>query len=154
MKAKVKKALIGLTLLLIVGTAWITYICITRPITHEMVHIEGYYKWTQGEGTLTHPIFLAFTRDGRFRESLRGTSTNWLHSRFPHITNGKEYPDDCYRSENSPKKSYGGVEPDEILWLNGYKLNPAEEGALEGVNSGYCALIKEGKILEFRWVKG
>ena len=125
----------------------------TCPITNEMVGTQGYFKWTQGHRETTYPIHQAFTRDYRLRNSLKGESIEWILERYPEASNGSEYAANSYRGSYKPDSASDGQLIDEVYWLDG--INPIEYGIENAENNfGFCVLVREGKIVEFRWIKG
>lgn len=124
------------------------------PVSREMIGTPGYFAWTRGSGELTYPIFQAFTRDHRFRDALVGGPVEWVLERFPEANDGSEYSEGSYRNVYRPETTLGGDPIDHVYWLNGSNLSDRSKAIAEEDNFGYCVLVRDGKIVEFRWVKG
>lgn len=118
-----------------------------------MVGTQGYFEWTQGQRETTYPIHQAFTRDYRLRNSLKGEPIEWILERYPEASNGSEYSEHSYRGSYQPDSASDGHPIDEVYWLDG--INPTDNGIENAEdNFGFCVLVREGKIVEFRWIKG
>ena len=103
----------------------------------------SYWLWKHGKFPVVGTTFSAFTRDWEFQQSLIGRPIEDIRHLFPLMTTGLGYPANSYRVLNRPTAS-----PDECYWLaTEAKENDADQ-------FGFCAIVRDGKIVKFTFVKG
>jgi len=118
----------------------------TGQLTPHMMLDYGYLRWTHGKGPF-QPVYLsAFTHDGRFRQVFLGKPIESLRPFFPSLHSGAEYDSTSYRAVNVRLFfSWYGGNRFEDYWFD----NPEQQQQF-----GFCALVVDGKIADFFWVKG
>ncbi len=103
----------------------------------------SYWLWKHGKFPVVGTTFNAFTRDWEFQQTFIGRPIEDLRHLFPLMTTGPDYPGNSYRVLNRPTNGPGGC-----YWLE------TEEHEGEANRFGFCAIVQDGKIVRFTFVKG
>jgi len=119
-------------------------ICIwmMMPMSSDMRLRPNYYLWAHGFYPLTESAYFAFTRDTEFQNELIGEPVESIQDLFPDLKSGATYEAGSYRNTYSETTDRQG-KPVECYWLKGSKNE-----------FGFCALVRDGLIVEFRYIKG
>jgi hypothetical protein len=147
-KMKTRRAFwiaLGGSVLLVVATA-LAHLLGTGQLTPYMLEDFGYLRWAHGKAPFQPAYLSAFTRDGRFRHRFLGQSIESLRPLFPGLHSGAGYDSASYRAVHVQSffPDYSGSRFEDY-WLDGVQ----HQG-----QSGFCALVIDGKIADFFWVKG
>lgn len=112
------------------------------PMSSEMRWRPHYYAWSRGYCSLSHDAYLAFKRDSEFQSELIGRPVDSIRHLFPDMNDGSDYRLGSYRSLYRPTVDRQR-QPVDYYWLKGSEND-----------FGFCVLVKNGVIIEFRYIKG
>lgn len=129
---------ISSVLMIVMMTGWAVL-----PMTSVMRTHPRYYLWSRGFISASEDIHAAFTRDTEHQKSLMGQPIEALRRLFPDMQDGTHYSADSYRGFFATRTDLPG-RPITCYWLMGGTED----------DWGYCAIVRQGRIMDFQFVKG
>ena len=130
--------------LAVIVAAALAYLVWVEHVTAPMLKDYGYYRWAHGRAPYQPECLLTFTRDDRFQQQFVGKPIDSMRPLFPGLHSGAGYDPGSYRGTTRRYYicRYTGTRFEDY-WFDGTEND-----------SGFCALVVDGKIRDFFYVKG